>query len=230
VKLHARQWLPATLVFTGIMAWPAARLIAGPAAVPSRQENQLWYDGQYALPVGHGLDLIGSGGARLGRGLNHLVYARAGVFVALKLLPILTVAPSYNYVVSRPVAGKDTREHRYAIDATLGRRCYGFEINDRNRIERRVLPTTAYFRYMNRLQIQHPLHVHELQFNLWIADEVFYYGSLKAWPRNRFSAGVSKRMSRDVALDFFYLRQNDSHSYPGDINTFGVSIKKLAKR
>jgi hypothetical protein len=102
-------------------------------------------------------------------------------------------------------------------------------MNDRNRIERRALPTTAYFRYMNRFQILHPVEIKNRHINLWIADEIFYYGSLHAWSRNRFSAGISKRMSPAIVLDFCYLRQNDHYANPGDIHALGITFKAKRK-
>lgn len=194
-----------------------------------QSENQLWFEGQYTFLKTEKADLTASGGARLGRGMDHFVYERTGMMVSLKLLPMLTVTPSYNYVASQASAGRDVREHRYAVDGTLSWHLGRFQMNDRNRFERRVLPTAAYFRYMNRFQILHPLTLGKQHINAWIADEVFYYGIYHQWSRNRFSTGISKRLSARLALDLYYLRQNDHYSHPGDINAFGVSFKAARK-
>jgi hypothetical protein len=220
----SRIWTASLVSLALIALCPVTGTAAENATLP-RQENQLWFDGQYAVPVHHRIDLIGSGGMRLGRGLDHMVYQRAGLFLAFKLLPFVTITPSFNYVATQPVAGKDTREHRYAVDATFAGSLHGFELNNRNRFERRVLPTVSYFRYMNRLQIAHPAVIGRQHLKLWIAEEVFYYGNVKAFSRNRISIGVSRCFNKRVAVDFYYLRQNDHYSRPGDINSFGISFK-----
>jgi hypothetical protein len=209
--------------------WGGSGLAAAQVIQLPHQENQMWFDGSYTIALGRKTELTGSGGARLGRGLDHWVYERAGASAAFHVLPMLTVAPSFNYIASQPIAGRDAREQRYAVDGILTWHLGKFEMNDRNRFERRVQPKIAYFRYMNRLQIQHPVEIKSQHFNLWIADEIFYYGLLNAWSRNRFSTGISKRLSHGIAVDLYYLRQNDHYASPGDLNAFGMTFKASRK-
>lgn len=200
-----------------------------PAAAPS-SANQLWYDGQFTFPLHHHIDIVGSGTLRLGRGMGHLVYERLGSAVNFKVARFLMISPSFNYVASQPWPGRHAREQRYALDATFLRRFHGFDLSDRNRFERRVTPAVTYFRYMNRFQVQHPLGLASRRFLGTVSDEVFYDGHLETWSRNRFYAGIGKWISPFILMEFYYLRQNDHYSRPGDINAFGVSFKSQSFR
>lgn len=194
-------------------------------APPQRDDNQVWLDGQFSYPLRPGVNATGSGVLRLGRGLDHFVYERVGASLSFKVARLLSIAPSYNYVTSHPLPGRDTREHRIAVDGILSWRLCGFEMSDRNRFERRGTQTVAYFRYMNRLLLQHPVRLRTTNITVYLSDEIYYDGHLATWARNRFSAGIGKRIRPSLLIELYYLRQNDHYSKPGDINTFGISFK-----
>lgn len=92
------------------------------------------------------------------------------------------------------------------------------------------MPTIAYFRYMNRFLIQHPLQIEGHRISLLISDEIFHDGALGTWSRNRFSVGFDKQVSKNISLEFYYLRQNDHYSKPGDIHAFGINFKSQSSR
>ena len=52
----------------------------------------------------------------------------------------------------------------------------------------------------------------------FVADEVFYDSATGRFSRNRFSVGITKTVSKHLALDLYYTRQNDGFSHPGDLN------------
>jgi hypothetical protein len=206
---------------------------ASPADIPgniSRGATQLWFDGQFAFPLRRNLEMTVLGGSRLGRGLDHFVYERAGIAVSYKVSRFLSLSPSYNYIASQPVAGKDTRETRLDMDGTLNWRLHGFGMSDRNRFERRAMPTYTYLRYMNRFMVQHPIHIKSGSYNLSLADEVFYDAHIGAWSRNRFYAGIGRRVNSHVQVELYYLRQNDHYSLPGDIHAIGFTFKSQTTR
>ncbi len=203
----------------------AARSAAEPQN-PPQEASQIWLDGQFAYKLRDNVDVTGLGTLRLGRGLDHFVYERAGAAVSIRCRNFLVISPSYNYVASQPLEGTDTREHRLDLDGILYWHLpYGFDMSDRNRFERRAQPTITYFRYMNRLLFQHPVRFHERRYFPYMSDEIYYDGHLATWSRNRFSAGVGKRINSHLLMEFYYLRQNDHYSRPGDINAFGISFK-----
>ena len=45
--------------------------------------------------------------------------------------------------------------------------------------------------------------------------------------RNRFRIGASKVFNKHFTQDFYYLRQNDGVSVPGDLNVIGTILEAL---
>jgi len=43
--------------------------------------------------------------------------------------------------------------------------------------------------------------------------------------RNRFAIGASKVFNKHFTEEFFYLRQNDGVSIPGDLNVIGTTLR-----
>lgn len=60
---------------------------------------------------------------------------------------------------------------------------------------------------------------------VFVADEVFYDSLLKQFSRNRFAVGITKTLSKQLAVDIFYMRQNDGFARPGDLNTIWTAWK-----
>jgi hypothetical protein len=101
-----------------------------------------------------------------------------------------------------------------------------FRLSDRNLIERRIRrPGINSTRYRNRLQVEHPVGPAKLGLSLFVADEVFYDWSLRRWSRNRFAIGGTKIFNKHFTQDFYYLRQNDGVSVPGDLNVVGTILR-----
>ena len=75
------------------------------------------------------------------------------------------------------------------------------------------------------MQLEHPVKLGKVEVSAYVADEVFYDSIAKAWIRNRIFVGASKKINKHFTLDLYYVRQNDSHSHPGDINALGTTFK-----
>ena len=61
--------------------------------------------------------------------------------------------------------------------------------------------------------------------SLFVSDEVFYDWAIDRWVRNRFAIGASKVFNKHFTQDFYYLRQNDGVSLPGDLNVLGTTLR-----
>ena len=191
-----------------------------------RQDNQVWFDGQYTVPIWGKLDLTPAGTFRLGRNARDPVYERAGISSSYRLLKWLSISPFYNYIRSQPLSGRDFPEHRYGIDGTVSWRLGGFTMSNRLRLERRILPLNiTYNRYRDRFQIEHPFVVLGNRINVFLNDDIYYDAFWGSWTRNRFSAGIGKRLIGRFSADFYYLRQNDAHSIRGNLHVFGIAFK-----
>jgi len=80
-------------------------------------------------------------------------------------------------------------------------------------------------RYRNRLQLEHPLKVGKTSLQLFASDEVFYDWSVDDWVRNRFAIGLSRRFNQHFTGDFYYTRQTDGRSRPGDLHIIGATYR-----
>ena len=73
--------------------------------------------------------------------------------------------------------------------------------------------------------MEHPIGADKLGLSLVVSEEVFYDWSVDRWVRNRFGVGVSKVFNKHYTQDFYYLRQNDGLSVPGDLNVIGTILR-----
>ncbi len=192
-----------------------------------RRDTQLWNDTQLAIAINKQVDFNLLGTLRLGREVSRPVDERIGFGFAFKAGKYLTFSPSYLYIGTQPLKNQKAYENRLTFAATvrvpLGG---GFILSDRNQFERRFRhPQIDATRYRNRLLIEHPFKLGAMKLNGFIADEIFYDWSLNAWVRNRAAIGVGHTFNKHFTGELFYLRQNDSHAKPGDLNVIGTTLR-----
>jgi len=191
-----------------------------------REDNQWWNDVQIAVPLNKEVDFLMTGTLRFGRNVHRPVDERLGFGFSFKAGKYLTLAPSYTYLRTQPTPGRNLTEDRLSFAATVSAPAGKFTITDRNLFEHRYRHRQGNStRYRNRLQVQHPFKLGSTQLNWFVADEVFYDWSFNEWVRNRFTIGVSRKFNKHFTGDLYYLRQNDGHSVPGDINAIGVTYR-----
>jgi hypothetical protein len=189
------------------------------------EDNQLWSDYQYSFSVSKRLEAALSGTLRLGNDMSRLVYERVGAAVSVQAGRHVTFTPGYSFSGYEPLPGRNIRENRIYAEVNFHCSLGNFGLSDRNRIEFRTFPSLSYFRYRNRFQVEHPVEVGHLGLRVYVSDEVFYDGLLNAWNRNRLTAGITRKMSRILSMDFYYCRQEDRYSLPGDTNAVGIGFK-----
>ena len=196
------------------------------SAPAAKADTQEWNDVQIVMPISKTTDFLLVGTLRLGSDISRFVDERAGIGLSLRLGKYVTLAPSYLYIGMQPSAGRKRYENRLTLAATFGLPLEKFTISDRNQFERRIRhPQVDAIRYRNRLQIEHPVSVASFKMQVFVSDEIFYDWSLHGWVRNRFAIGVSRRFSRHFTEDFYYLRQSDGVTRPGDLNVIGTIFR-----
>ena len=196
----------------------------GQTVAPPRADNQVWTETQLAILVNAHADFVLIGVLRFGRNASRPVNERIGAGVSFKIGKYLTVFPFYLHVASQPTSTGHSTEERITLEATAKLPWRGFTVSDRNRVEFHFhSPPPNFTQYRNRIQIEHPLKFGGL--HVFLADEFFYDSVASAWIRNRIYAGVSKKVNKHFSFDIYYVRQNDSHSRPGDLNAAGTSLK-----
>lgn len=189
-------------------------------------DNQFWADVQVAIPVTTQFDFNLLGGLRVGRDISRPVDERIGAGFTFRANKYLQVAPHYLHIGMQPFAGRRIWENRLTVPVQVAFRVGEFQLSDRNQFERRIrnsgVKTT---RYRNRCMVQHPVGSKDWQLSLFVGDEVFYDWSVDRWVRNRFTVGGSKVFNKHFTQDFYYLRQNDGVSVPGDLNVLGTTLR-----
>jgi len=191
-----------------------------------RTDNQQWTDVQLAVPVTKNFDFNILGTLRLGRDISRPVDERVGAGFTWKIGKYWQVSPNYLHIGMQPFRGRKVWENRLSLPVTLRFNVNKFRLSDRNLIERRLRNSGARStRYRNRFQVEHPVGDKEWNLSLYVADEVFYDWSIDRWVRNRFTIGASKVFNKHFTQDFYYLRQNDGVSVPGDLNVIGTTLR-----
>jgi hypothetical protein len=201
-----------------------AAVSAQSVSLPSRSDNQIWTDVQLSVPLNKTVDFILLGTLRLGRNISRPVDERLGVGFTFKAGKYLSFTPGYLYIATQPFKGRRVFEDRLNFVATVRFPVGNFTLTDRSLFERRLRhPGGDSTRYRQRLQVDHPLGDKKRKLNVFVADEIFYDWSFNAWVRNRFTIGINKAVNKHLTTDIYYLRQNDGHSVPGDINAIGTN-------
>lgn len=203
--------------------------VAQQARVAPEDDMQSWNEVQLTIPVNKRLDLVLNGIVRFGDDVSEFVYERAGVALGFKAGKYLTLTPSYSYIATQqPETRRKGYENRPGFAAMI--RLPQLEkvtITDRNLVERRIFnsrPDTTSYR--NRMHAERPFSLGSLgAVRLFIADEVFYDTTPRAWTRNRFTIGGGRALNKNSALEIYYLRQNDKRSRPGDLHVIGTTLR-----
>jgi hypothetical protein len=227
------------LLFNSVAATYGQTSTAAP-----HDDTQVWSDIQFTVPLAKAVDekgkafdrvaLLLTGTLRLGRNVTRPVDERGAVAVEFKFYPSFRAAPGLNlrftpgylYQAAQPSVGRKSYESRLTLAATVEHPWHDFKFTDRNLVERRFRnsqPNST--RYRNRFQLGHPVTLCKREFTLYAADEVFYDWSVNEWVRNRFTVGVSRKFSERYTGEFYYLRQNDGRSRPGDLNVVGTLLR-----
>ena len=196
------------------------------AQLLDQSDNQFWSEVQLAVPVTKTIDFNIIGQLRVGRDFSHPVDERIGVGFTYRAGKFVTVAPHYLHIGMQPFAGRRVWENRLVLPVTVRFDVGKFRLSDRNQYERRLRNSGINTnRYRNRVGVEHPIGSDKLGLMGFVTDEVFYDGALDRWTRNRFAVGVTKVFNKNFTQDFYYLRQNDSFSVPGDLNVIGTILR-----
>ncbi len=191
-----------------------------------QSDNQQWTDVQLAVPVTKNFDFNILGTLRLGRDISHPVDERVGVGFTFRWGQYFTVSPNYLHIGMQPFRGRKIWENRVTVPVTLRFTAEKWRFSDRNQFERRFRNSgLKSWRYRHRFQVEHPIGPAKWALSLFASDEVFYDWFVERWVRNRFSVGGIKVFNKHFTQDFYYLRQNDGVSQPGDLNVIGTTLR-----
>ena len=147
----------------------------------------------------------------------------------------LTLRGGYRYVFS---PGDDPfAEHRLLTEQTFRQDLpLAILLSDRNREDFRFVNGSFSFRYRNRVMLEREFRVRKRSITPYGSVEVFYDTRFDVWNRNRLTAGTQIQLKRgfpllreltprkQVILDLYYTKQNDSRSQPHHVHALGASV------
>ena len=129
------------------------------------------------------------------------------------------------------------KEHRLLTEQTLRTLLPGaLLLSDRNREDFRFVDGDFSFRYRNRVTVERAFHLfRERTVTPYVSGELFYDTRYGVWNRNRYAVGVQTSLrpgavlkmllpKRQIILDVYYMRQNDSRSDAAHVNAFGAAL------
>lgn len=129
------------------------------------------------------------------------------------------------------------KEHRLLTEQTLRKLLPGdLLLSDRNREDFRFINGDFSFRYRNRVTLEREFHLFKQRpITPYVSGEIYYDTRYRAWNRNRLAAGVQTSLrrgplrkmllpKRQVILDLYYMRQNDSRSDTQHVNAIGAAL------
>ena len=129
------------------------------------------------------------------------------------------------------------REHRILTEQTFKKLLPGsLLLSDRNRQDFRFISGDFSFRYRNRVTIEREVPLFKGRtITPYASGELFYDTRFNTWNRNRWSVGVQQSLRRgpllklllprrQVILDLYFTRQNDSRSSTPHVNALGAAL------
>ena len=143
----------------------------------------------------------------------------------------------YRYGTSLGDSDDSFKEHRLLTEQTLRKMLPGdLLLSDRNREDFRFVDGDFSFRYRNRVTIEREVHLFKGRtITPYVSGEIFYDTRSSAWNRNRLAVGFQQSLrrgplrrmllpERQVILDLYYMRQNDTRSETQHVNGIGAAL------
>ena len=129
------------------------------------------------------------------------------------------------------------KEHRFLTEQTLRQLLPGgLLLSDRNREDFRFVNGDFSFRYRNRVTLEREFHLFKKRsITPYVSGEIFYDTRYSIWNRNRLAVGVQTSLrrgpvmkmvlpKRQIILDLYYLKQNDSRAGTQHVNAVGAAL------
>jgi hypothetical protein len=188
-------------------------------------DNQSWNDVQFTVPVNAQFDFTLAGTLRFGRNITRLSEWRIAAGFAYKPHKSWLLHPFYQYIKAQNARGVFLTEHRLNLRAIYRFPIKTFGLSHRSWVEQRIRQPRSSWRYRPSLTVEKDIGKIIHGTGVFLTEEVFYDSILKRFSRNRFTVGVTKKLTRKLSFDVYYMRQKDESSIPGDLNVIGTNWK-----
>lgn len=206
-------------------------------AVPDN-DFQFWHETKVKIPVFRSkpaagnekgdpkLSLVLIGTFRAGQNRFAPVDERIGAGLIWNIRKGVSFTPSYIYRAAQPGRGVRSYEHRLRFDLELEKKWTSFSLKNRNRIEYRVRHSRSdSVRYRNKTTLKIPVKKDGKElFAPFVANEPYYDITAERFSSNEFSAGISKKFTKNMSADIFYLNKYNVSGSPKYVNALGVYL------
>ena len=189
------------------------------------EDVQSWNDIQLTTAITKKIDVFFKITMRFGKNVSRLTDARFAFGTVLKPVKSLSISPFYWSIEARNTAGLYKTEHRLNLSATYRLPIKKFGLTHRSTYEYRIRAVKSW-RYRAQMTFDKDIPKHVVpDVKFFIGDAVFYDSATGKFSRNRFNIGITKTVNKNLAVDIYYMRQNDGFTHPGDLNTVWTAWK-----
>lgn len=217
------------LIFLLILGYSAL------AQTPAKSEFQEWNEIQIIYPLLQGKDkkdktidritATFSGIFRFGqKNLSEFVDNRAGLTLDFRVNKFVHLYGIYQYKNDEALPGPRFYEQRLSAALGLERTWKKFTFKERNMYERsfRVNRTDSN-RYRQRFQASYSITKNKKElFAPYVSEEGYWDLDAHNWARNEFYLGITKKFTKHISADFYYIRLD---VLPVNANGIGTTLK-----
>lgn len=213
-------------IIFALLLFGGCALFAHAQTTADEEDFQSWNDLQLTVPMTKHFDFFTQITMRFGDNVTRLSDGRFGLGFVWKPNKAWSFSPFYLNIRARNSAGRFRTEHRLNLRAQYRFPFKKFGLSHRSLFEYRLRNPRNSWRYRPSLTFEKDIPKKFIPAaRFYVTEEIFYDSLLKEFSRNRFTVGITKTLTKKLALDVYYMRQNDGFSRPGDLNVIGTSWK-----
>jgi len=202
----------------------------------SETVKQIWPEVDFYVPLNEKFRLFFLATSTKAEETRDNLEGQVGAHIDYHLNRKVSLRTGYRYGFS--MGGSDPfKEHRIIFEQTL-RQPLPLQVlfSDRNREDLRWVNGEFSARYRNRVMLEREFKVLNRQVTPYGSAEVYYDSRFQTWNRNRLTVGTQIALKRGVplislihpkkqlVLDVYLVRQNDSRSQPSRVKALGVAF------
>ena len=222
--MKLKALLPACSLFAAIAA--ATVGAQHTAFVQDDEDFQSWNDIQLTVPLTKHFDFFTMLTMRIGKNVKRLSDGRYQLGFTWKPRKDVSISPFFWYIQARNSAGRFRTEERLSLRAVYKFPVKGFGLSHRSIFEYRSRGVGNTWRYRPSLTFDKDISkkfIPDAKF--YVTEEPFFDSATSRFSRNRITVGITKTLSKHLAVDLYLMRQNDGFSHPGDLSVIGTSWK-----
>ena len=214
--------------------WKRLRIVARVLAVAvlfaqggfaAADETQQWSELKFVAKASSHIDIFAATTLRLAEVEPTVNRVSGQLGLNLHAAKWLTLSPNYQYIVNEPTEETSSWEHRPGIVTAFGFPIGSAQATLSTSFEYRVREGRGdSWRLRPKLKLKHALGPKNWKLDGYLANELFFDSTEDDVVRDRFFAGLEKKLGDHWTGDLYYCRQHDIRSSTPDLNIIGVSM------